>query len=84
MKKNTTTSPHTEMIFRPRNYIFMFIGILFLAIGFLLMSGGGSDDPDVFNYEMFSFQRIRLAPLLVIFGFVIQIYAILSRSKTKK
>ena len=55
----------------------MFIGIAFIAIGFIMMSGGGSDDPAVFNEAMYNFQRIRLAPTLVIIGLAIEIYAIL-------
>ena len=64
-------------IFGKKNYKFMFIGIACIALGFILMSGGGSDDPNVFNPEIFSFRRIRLAPMLVLLGFGIQIYAIL-------
>ena len=55
----------------------MFIGIVFIALGLILMSGGGSDDPNVFNPEIFNFRRIRLAPTLILIGFAIQIYAIL-------
>jgi len=64
-------------IFGKKNYKFMFIGIACIALGFILMAGGGSDDPNVFNPEIFSFRRIRLAPMLVLVGFGIQIYAIL-------
>lgn len=58
----------------------MFIGLACIALGFILMSGGGSDDPNVFNPEIFSPVRIRLAPTLVILGFAIQVYAILIKS----
>jgi hypothetical protein len=64
-------------IFGKKNYKFMFIGLACIAIGFILMSGGGSDDPNVFNPEIFNFRRIRLAPMLILMGFGIQIYAIL-------
>lgn len=64
-------------IFGKKNYKFMFIGIACIALGYILMAGGGSDDPNVFNPEIFSFRRIRLAPMLVLVGFGIQIYAIL-------
>lgn len=67
----------TNFIFGKRNYKFMFIGLGFIAIGFILMSGGGSDDPNVFNPEIFNWRRIRLAPTLVLIGFAIQVYAIL-------
>ena len=73
-RKETSKS---EFIFRKRNYKFMFIGIAFIALGLILMSGGGSDDPNVFNPEIFNFRRIRLAPTLILIGFAIQIYAIL-------
>ncbi|RLD29029.1 MAG: DUF3098 domain-containing protein [Bacteroidetes bacterium] len=67
----------SNLIFGKKNYKFMFIGLGFIALGFILMSGGGSDDPNVFNLEIFNFRRIRLAPTLVLIGFGIQIYAIL-------
>lgn len=66
-----------EFIFGKKNYKFMFIGLAFIALGFILMSGGGSDDPNVFNEDIFNWRRIRLAPTLVLIGFGIQIYAIL-------
>lgn len=67
----------TEFIFGKKNYKWLFIGLGFIAIGFILMSGGGSDDPNVFNDAIFSWRRIRLAPTLVLIGFGIQVYAIL-------
>jgi hypothetical protein len=69
-----------KLLFGKRNYKFMLIGILFIAVGFILMSGGSSDDPNVFNEEIYSFRRIRLAPMLVIIGFIIEVYAILTKS----
>ena len=59
----------------------MIIGLFFIALGFILMSGGGSDDPNIFNEEIYSFRRIRLAPILVVTGFIIEIYAILTKSE---
>ena len=59
----------------------MIIGLFFIAMGFILMSGGGSDDPNIFNEEIYSFRRIRLAPILVITGFIIEVYAILTKSE---
>ena len=70
-----------KLLFGKRNYKFMLIGILFIAVGFILMSGGGSDDPNIFNEEIYNFRRIRLAPILVIIGFIIQVYAILTKSE---
>ena len=74
-----------EFIFSRSNYMLMLVGLLIIALGFTLMVGGGSDDPNVFNPDIFNFRRIRLAPTLVLIGFGIEIAAILrSFSKTKK
>ena len=70
-----------KLLFGKRNYRYMIVGLLFIAIGFILMSGGGSDDPNIFNEEIYSFRRIRLAPILVITGFIIEVYAILTKSE---
>ena len=83
-EKKRKEESKTEFIFGKRNYKFMFIGLAFIAIGFILMSGGGSDDPNIFNPEIFSWRRIRLAPTLVLIGFAIQIYAILLNTNKKK
>jgi hypothetical protein len=71
----------TNFIFGRQNYKWMFIGLGLIALGFVLMAGGGSDDPKVFNPEIFNAQRIRLAPTLILIGFGIQIYAILKNFK---
>lgn len=74
-----------EFIFSRSNYMLMLVGFLFITLGFTLMVGGGSDDPNVFNPDIFNFRRIRLAPTLVLIGFGIEIAAILrSFSKAKK
>lgn len=72
-----------NFVFGKKNYIFMFIGLAVIAIGFILMSGGGSTDPNVFNPEIYNFQRIRLAPALVLIGFGIEVYAILLNPNKK-
>ena len=54
---------------------------IFIIIGYVMMSGGGSNDPDIFNYEIYNFRRIKVAPLLVIIGLAIQVYAILNSDK---
>ena len=66
------------------NYRLMLIGFVIIVIGFILMAGGGSDDPNVFNEEMFNFRRITLAPILVLGGFVFEIYAIMKKPKKKR
>jgi hypothetical protein len=67
--------------FGKENYTIMFIGLALIFTGFLLMTGGGSKVPGEWNPEIFSFRRITLAPMLVMAGFVVEIYAILKKSK---
>ena len=62
----------------------MLIGLGVIVLGFILMIGGGSKDPDVFNPDLFNFRRIRLAPALVLIGFGIEIAAILRSFKNNK
>jgi len=83
-KNKTEEKPKVEFIFQKRNYIFLFVGLGLIALGFILMAGGGSDDPNVFNPEIYSFRRIRLAPTLILIGLGIQIYAILLNPHKKK
>ena len=66
-----------EFLFGKRNFRLLLIALSFISFGFILMVGGGSEDPNFFNPEIFSFQRIRLAPTSVLLGFSISIYAIL-------
>lgn len=66
-----------EFVFGKKNYLFMFIGMAVIALGFILMAGGASDDPNVFNEAVFSTRRIHIAPIVVISGFAIEVYAIL-------
>ena len=64
-------------LFENVNYKILLIGLAVIALGFILMSGGGSDNPKIFNEdELFSFRRIRLAPTMVLIGFGITIYSI--------
>ncbi len=70
-----------EFLFDKINYKILLIGIVVIALGFILMSGGGSNDPKVFNEDIFNFRRIRLAPTMVLIGFGITIYSILKNSK---
>ncbi len=64
-----------------QNYKLLLIGFVIIVIGFLLMIGGGSDDPNVFSKDIFSFRRITLAPIIVLFGFIFEIYAIMKKPK---
>ncbi|MFZ4670863.1 MAG: DUF3098 domain-containing protein [Flavobacterium sp.] len=78
--KNNEQKP--DFLFDKVNYKTLLIGIAVIAVGFILMSGGGSDDPKVFNEDVFSFRRIRLAPTVVLIGFGITIYSIFKKSKS--
>jgi hypothetical protein len=81
-KENTQPDPSKPaFLFERVNYTILLIGIAVIALGFILMSGGGSNDPNVFNEEIFSFRRIRLAPTVVLIGFGITIYSILKNPK---
>lgn len=70
-----------EFAFGKENYRLMLIGLVFILVGFLLMVGGGSDDPTKFSPEIFSFRRLTLAPILILTGYVIEIFAIMKRPK---
>ncbi len=77
-KDNNNTS---QFLFDTVNYTFLLIGIGVIALGFLLMSGGGSDDPNVYSDAIFSFRRIRLAPMVVLIGFGVVFYSIFKKDK---
>lgn len=76
MTKNTE-----KMALGAKNIKFMIAGLLVMAAGFLLLSGGGSDDPRVFNYAMFDFRRLVAAPVVIVAGIVVEIVAIMGRFK---
>lgn len=73
----------TGFALEKENYKLMAIGFIIIIIGFILMAGGGSDDPNVFNPDIFSFRRLTIAPILLLFGFVFEIYAIMKKPKDK-
>lgn len=70
-----------QLPFGKINYILMGVGIIILALGYILLAGGGSDDPNVFNPAMFDAQRLVWAPILIVLGFVVEITAIMYKSK---
>lgn len=72
-----------EMVFSWVNYKFMLLGVLLLVVGFVLMAGGGSDDPNVFNEAIFSWRRIVLAPIVVLLGFGVVGYSIFKKPKAE-
>ena len=77
---NAATDKNDEqMTLTIKNYILLIAGLVVIVIGMVLMAGGGSDDPNVFNYDMFSWRRITLAPILIVGGFAFEIYALLKK-----
>ena len=68
-----------QMALSMKNYILLTIGFVVIVLGMVLMCGGGSESPEEFNYAMFSWRRITLAPLLIVGGFAFEIYALLKR-----
>ena len=70
--------------FSKQNYIILLAGVGLIALGYILMIGGGSEDPEVFNPAIFDFQRISLAPMTCLAGFVTILYAIMWRLKSKE
>lgn len=78
---NNEKSGQFELAFGKINYILMAVGIVLLALGYILLSGGGSDDPNVFNPAMFDARRLVWAPILIVLGFVVEIVAILFKGK---
>lgn len=84
MKKEPKNTNENQFLFGQKNYFLMIVGILFIAVGFILMAGGGSDNRQIFNEEIYNFQRIRLAPTLVLIGFAIEIFAIFAGPKSNK
>jgi hypothetical protein len=83
MSQQTSNKPDriAGFAFEKENYILMIIGVIVIAVGYMLMVGGGSEDPNVFNPEIFNFRRITLSPIIILLGFVIEIYAIMKKPK---
>lgn len=79
--ENKVENKKVEFVFEKSNFILMGIGLAIIVIGFILMAGGRSEDPSVFNEGMFSFRRVTLAPILVFGGFIFEIYAIMKKPK---
>ena len=71
-----------KFLFQRENYILFGVGLAFIILGFILMTGGGSDDPQIYNEELFNSRRIIFSPLLIVIGFVIEVFAILRRPKS--
>ncbi len=80
-KKETKVT--TGFALGKENYKLMAIGFAVIVVGFILLAGGGSDDPNVFNPDIFSFRRLTIAPILLLFGFLFEIYAIMKKPKSE-
>ena len=78
-KKDENADNASQMPFNKSNYLWVIVGVVLIALGFILMAGGGSDDPNVFNDSMFGFRRLTLAPILCLLGFAVEIYAIMKK-----
>lgn len=74
-------TPEMAMAFGKINYILMVTGVVLIFLGFFLMSGGGSNDPKVFNPEIFGTQRLTVAPIVVLIGYAVEIAAIVIKAK---
>jgi len=81
MAKKDKEIKSTGFALGKENYVLIAIGFVIIIIGFILMAGGGSDDPNVFDPDIFSFRRITLAPVVLLFGFIFEIYAIMKKPK---
>jgi hypothetical protein len=80
-KKTTSDNSKLKFPFQKKNYQLLLIGVGIILLGYLLMMGGGSEDPNVFDPSIFSFQRITLAPIVVLFGYAFIGYAIMHKPK---
>lgn len=81
MKENTKGD---NFAIPKKNVLYIIAGFAVMVLGYVLMSGGGSDDPNVFDYGMFSFRRIVLAPVVILLGMVLEIWAIMHIGKSRK
>jgi hypothetical protein len=82
-KNESNKNTEKQVLFDKQNYMLMLVGLIVLAAGFFLMAGGKSADPTVFKYEeVYSSTRITVAPILIVAGFVIEIFAIMKKSKS--
>ncbi|MBQ3722692.1 MAG: DUF3098 domain-containing protein [Bacteroidales bacterium] len=73
-----------KMATTPKNLRMMIAGLLVMIAGFILLTGGGSKDPQVFNYAMFDFRRLVAAPLVIIAGIIVEVVSIMSVFKKKE
>lgn len=81
---NVNMENNTKMAITPKGLKYLLVGLLVMISGYILMMGGGSDDPEVFNYAMFDFRRMVAAPVVIIAGIVIEIVAVMGVFKNGK
>jgi hypothetical protein len=79
----TLRTMKTTFLFQRGNYVLMLAGLALIVLGFVLMSGGGSEDPNVYNPELFSARRIVVAPFLIVLGFAVEVWAIMRKPKAE-
>lgn len=84
LKEEPAHKKQAKFVFSKMNYQLLIAGLVLLVIGFILMAGGGSDDPAKFDPGIFSFRRVTFGPIIVLIGFVIEGVAIMYRPKSKK
>ena len=84
MAKKKTEQESPDFPLQKENYILLIIGFLIIIIGFLIMMGGKAENPTEFNPEIFNFRRITLAPIVVLFGFAFEIWAIMKKPKQEE
>jgi hypothetical protein len=84
IEKNINSKQEQEsgFVFGKKNYIVLAAGFALIVIGFILLSGGRSEDPNVFNPEIFNIRRLYIAPIVILLGFVTEIFAIMWRPKS--
>ena len=82
--KSATPTKEDSFAFGKINYILLIVGIVLLAIGYICLTGGGSDDPNVFNNALFDTRRLVVAPILIVGGLVVEIFAIMIKPKEKE
>ena len=73
-----------DFVFKKKNYILLISGLVLILMGIFLMMGGESEDPNVFSEDIFNFQRLTLAPILIVGGFILEIFAIMLKSDNTK
>jgi membrane-bound ClpP family serine protease len=82
-KDTNTVKEHSGFALGKENYKLLAIGFAIIVLGFILLAGGGSDDPNVFSEDIFNFRRLTIAPIVLLIGFSFEIYAIMKKPKEK-